>query len=88
MAPQRNKLLECSREHEVLIASDSDVVMSKVCRSRPRVVLLRRNAAFILAERMLTAMSNLGDLTLVIHEGTISKEDIHRLEVASDHRLR
>ena len=75
-----------TREHEVLIASDSEVVMLHVCRSRPRAVLFKRNAALLLAEQILTAMSRLGDLTLVVHDGTISKEDIDCLAVASDRR--
>jgi PleD family two-component response regulator len=66
-------------EHKASAASNSEGAMLSVCRHRPRLVLFQSDARLSLAERMLKAMSQLGDLRLVIYDATPTKEEIARV---------
>lgn len=79
IAAARDLASHLGAEHEVSTASASEAAMLAVCRSRPHLVLLRPNPSLALAERILTAMSALGDLKLAVHHTTFTKDDLDRI---------
>jgi hypothetical protein len=66
-------------EHQTHTAGATDAAMLTVCRCRPRLVLFKPHVTLILAQQMLTAMSELGDLKLVVHDCNLTREDLCRI---------
>lgn len=66
-------------EHQAHTAGEADAAMLVVCRCRPHLVLFKPHQKLALAQRMLTAMWELGDLKLVVHDSNLTREDLCRI---------